>query len=237
MSISIHDYFENIVWEGLFDDQKPVWAVLEKNVKENWLEKNLTPNASAIETQDGLVTKYQKVRVPRGTFEIYPGAFIKDTQIEISEGCIIESGAFLAGPTLLGPQTIIRQGAYVRGGVITASDCVIGHATEVKSSIFFTGAKAAHFAYVGDSVLGQHVNLGAGTKISNLKITETPIVILAEGKEFKTGLRKFGAILGDGVQTGCNSVLNPGTILGKGSMVYPASAPKAGVYKAKSIIR
>ena len=100
----------------------------------------------------------------------------------------------------------MRQGAYIRGNVLIGEHCVVGHATEIKSSVLLGDSKAGHFAYIGDSILGR-VNLGAGTKLANLKITGSPIVITVAGKEYHTGLKKFGAILGDGVETGCNSVL------------------------------
>jgi len=131
----------------------------------------------------------------------------------------------------------VRHGAYVRGEVLTGRRCVIGHATEIKGSIMLDDAKAPHFAYVGDSVLGSKVNLGAGTKVSNLKITGDEIVIKHDGKNYKTGLRKFGALIGGHVETGCNSVLNPGVILGKGSMVYPCVAVRKGYYPPKSLIK
>lgn len=239
MSTQPHHYFdlENVHFSSIFDQNQPIWTVLGPKIKENWIKSQIQPNANLIQTEGGLVTKHQVIDVSRGTFEVFPGAFIKDQEIEIREGCVIESGAFLAGPTILGKNTTIRHGAYIRGGVITGSGCIIGHASEVKSSIFLNDAKAAHFAYVGDSILGNGVNLGAGTKISNLKITNAEIVIRTEGKEFQTGLRKFGAILGDDVQTGCNSVLNPGAMLGAQCMVYPNASVKGVVFKEKSIIR
>ena len=114
---------------------------------------------------------------------------------------------------------------------------MIGHTTEVKNSIFFSEAKAAHFAYVGDSILGKNVNLGAGTKLANLKFTKKEIVIEYEGEKYKTGLKKFGAIIGDGAQTGCNSVLQPGTLLGKRSFVFPAKVAGPGVFPPESKIK
>ncbi|MEA3506189.1 MAG: glucose-1-phosphate thymidylyltransferase, partial [Elusimicrobiota bacterium] len=124
---------------------------------------------------------------------------------------------------------------YVRGNVITGRDCVIGHATEVKNSVLLGNSKAGHFAYIGDSILGA-VNLGAGTKLANLKITGTEIIITRDGKKYPAGLRKFGAILGDGVQTGCNSVTMPGTIISKETMLYPNTTAR-GFYGPGTIIK
>ncbi|MCB1198849.1 MAG: glucose-1-phosphate thymidylyltransferase, partial [Deltaproteobacteria bacterium] len=248
MSIRVEHYFsvENFEFSEIFPTDKPVWAVLVSKFKEQWIDCHLQPNVHLIETQDGLVqytqrfcqteAGWQKLTSARSdlpTFEVHAGAFIKDAAIELRAGVVVESGAYIAGPTLIGEGTVVRHGAYIRGGVITGTDCVIGHATEVKSSIFLNGAKAGHFAYVGDTVLGNNVNLGAGTKISNLKITNTEISLAVEDKTYHTGLRKFGAIVGDAVQTGCNAVLNPGTMLGPKCMVYPNASVKAQVYKAK----
>lgn len=129
----------------------------------------------------------------------------------------------------------MRQGAYIRGNVLIGEHCVVGHATEIKSSVLLGDSKAGHFAYIGDSILGR-VNLGAGTKLANLKITGSPIVITVAGKEYHTGLKKFGAILGDGVETGCNSVTAPGTILGKDVRRYPNGTAR-GYYPPKTIIK
>lgn len=141
--------------------------------------------------------------------------------ITIEEGAVVEPGAYLCGPCYIGKNSVVRHGAYLRGNVVTGEGCVLGHDTEVKNSIFLNGAHAAHFAYVGDSILGNKVNLGAGTKCANLKFKNGNIKITSSGGAIDTGLRKFGAIFGDGVQTGCNSVTNPGTLMGKNSLCYP----------------
>lgn len=180
---------------------------------------------------------FKNKEVLEGATVIFAGAYLVGNEIEIGEGCRIEEGAYIVGPAILGPGTEVRQGAYLRGEIITGKKAVIGHATEVKSSIFLNDAKAPHFAYVGDSVLGNSVNLGAGTKVSNLKITGDEIVFKVGRNQISTGLRKFGALIGDGVETGCNSVLNPGVVLGKGSMVYPCVSLKKGFYPPKSLIK
>ena len=142
----------------------------------------------------------------------------------------------IKGPTIIGNNTEVRQGAYIRGDCLIGDRCVVGHTTEVKTSIMLNDAKAGHFAYVGDSILGNHVNLGAGTKLANLKIIDVEMKLRIEGEVYKTGLRKLGAILGDHVETGCNSVTSPGTLLGKGSLVYPCLNEPGGYYPKRSII-
>lgn len=169
--------------------------------------------------------------------EIEEGAYLADDMIFIGEGTVVESGAYIKGPTIIGKNCQIRQGAYIRGGVITGDGCVIGHATEVKNSIFLNGAKAAHFAYVGDSILGNRVNLGAGTKLANLKI-DTSVVMVKDdkGNKHNSGLKKLGAILADDVEIGCNAVTSPGTFLGKNSRVY-ANTLVAGYIPENSIVK
>ncbi len=154
--------------------------------------------------------------------QISPRAHLVNPEsVSIGRGTIVEPGAYIRGPCFIGDHCTVRQGAYIRGNLITGDRVVIGHDTEVKNSIFLNHAQAAHFAYVGDSILGSHVNLGAGTKCANLKLDESPIALIWENLRLDTKLRKFGAILADGVQTGCNSVTNPGTIMGKKSLCYP----------------
>lgn len=150
--------------------------------------------------------------------------------VSIGEGTVVEPGVFINGPTIIGRNCQVRQNAYIRGSLLTGDGCVIGHSTEVKNSVLLNAANAPHFNYVGDSILGNEANLGAGTKLSNFKITVDKTIKVNVGDEvFDTGLIKFGAILGDGVQTGCNAVLNPGTIVGKGSQIYACSLARGFV--------
>lgn len=142
-------------------------------------------------------------------------------QILIEEGCTIEPGAYIRGPAILCKGVEVRHGAYIRGLVVLGEGSLVGHDTEVKSSIFLNGAKAAHFAYVGDSILGNEVNLGAGTKLANLRFDKGMIKVWIEKELIATEQKKLGAIIGDGANTGCNSVLNPGTLLERGAAVAP----------------
>jgi NDP-sugar pyrophosphorylase family protein len=167
--------------------------------------------------------------------EVEDGAYLYG-DVEIAEGARVEAGAYIRGPALIGPGTEVRHGAYVRGNVLTGTDCVIGHASEGKSAILLDGAKAAHFAYVGDSILGNDVNLGAGTKLANFKIVPGTIAVRhPDGTSLDTGMRKLGALLGDGVQIGCNAVTSPGTVIGRDSLVYPGVSVQ-GMIPARSVV-
>jgi NDP-sugar pyrophosphorylase family protein len=149
------------------------------------------------------------------------GSYLFGKQIQLGKGSVVEPGAYIAGPTIIGENTVVRNGAYIRGNVIVGDHCVVGHTSELKGAVLLDHSGAPHFNYVGDSILGNHVNLGAGTKLSNLKILPGNVRVKIGDDEYDSGLRKFGAILGDRAQTGCNSVLNPGTLIGRGSLVYP----------------
>ena len=165
------------------------------------------------------------------------GGAIVGPDVVLGAGVVIEPHVYIKGPALIGDGTLIRHGAYIREYVIIGRDCIIGHSTEVKHSILMDGAKASHWNYVGDSIIGLHVNLGAGVKLSNQKITDTEITVRdTEGKPYATGLQKLGAIIGDETQIGCNAVLNPGTLLGKGCLVYPLVSVR-GTYPHRQVIK
>jgi NDP-sugar pyrophosphorylase family protein len=184
---------------SLFEQSSAVWNVLEK--LEGYLHQ-------------------QKLGVIEGVIE--PGAFlINPESISIGAGTVVEAGAYIRGPCVIGKNCQIRHTAYIRGVVLVGDRCVIGHASEVKHSVFLDHAKAAHFAFVGDSILGNDVNLGAGVRCANLRLDEQPVSIRYHGEVCSTGLRKCGVFLGDGCQIGCNSVLNPGTLMGKRAQCFP----------------
>lgn len=146
-------------------------------------------------------------------------------RVFIAKGAVIEPYCYIKGPCYIGSNATVRHGAYIRGNVFVGAGAIVGHTTEVKNSVLLDGAKAAHFAYLGDSVLGRNVNLGAGTKLANLKLNKSEVYIrYPQGGELHkvaTGLKKMGAFIGDGAQTGCNSVLSPGSILLPGALVGP----------------
>lgn len=172
-----------------------------------------------------------------GASVIMAGVVLSGQQLKIGKGCLIESGAFIKSPAIIGDLTEIRQGAYLRGHCLVGGGCVVGHVTEVKHTIFLNNAKAGHFAYLGDSILGNDVNLGAGTKLANLRFTSGDVRITTDAGSISTGLRKLGAILGDKTQTGCNSVTNPGTLLGPKSIIMPNTTAPSGYHVGKSLIR
>jgi NDP-sugar pyrophosphorylase family protein len=166
--------------------------------------------------------------------DVHPSAFLVDPEtIFIGEGTIVEPGAYIKGPCVIGKGCQIRHTAYIRGDVVIGDRCVIGHATEVKAAVFLDDAHAAHFAYVGDSIIGNKVNLGAGVKCANLRFDGKEVFIRYKGSKIETKRRKLGAIIGDGSQVGCNAVLNPGTILGKETFCLPCSVV-GGFHEAKS---
>lgn len=178
--------------------------------------------------------------------EIMPGAHLGPGDIVIGPGTRVEPGATILGPTLIGANCEIRAGAYVRGQSIIGDGCTVGNSSETKNSLLLPGAHAPHFNYVGDSILGRQVNLGAGTKLSNLTVisvkdpftSQRPTIhISIAGIHYDTGLAKMGAILGDEVQTGCNSVLNPGVLIGPRTLVYANASLAKGYYPPDSLIK
>lgn len=165
---------------------------------------------------------------------VSPQAYLENADsIVIGAGAVIEPGAYIAGPTYLAPGAIVRHGAYVRGSVYVGTGAVVGHTTEAKGSILLPGAKAAHFAYVGDSILGVDTNLGAGTKLANLRFDHGPVGIRVGSEMLDTGLKKCGALLGNRAQTGCNCVTNPGTIFMPDAMALP-NATARGVLRSRT---
>ena len=172
-----------------------------------------------------------------GASVIMAGAVLVGAQLRLGRGVLVESGAYLKAPLVVGDCTEIRQGAYLRGHCLVGARCVVGHTTEVKQSIFLDDAKAGHFAYVGDTILGNRVNLGAGTKLANFRFLPGNVQIKTSAGPVDSGLRKLGALLGDDVQSGCNSVTSPGTLLGRGSLLMPNATAPSGYHPARSILR
>jgi NDP-sugar pyrophosphorylase family protein len=162
-------------------------------------------------------------------------AFIGE-KVFIGEGTLVEDGAMIKGPAIIGRNCQIRHNAYVREDVIVGDNCVVGNACELKNALLFNYATVPHFNYVGDSILGYKAHLGAGVKVSNVKLVPGNILVEAHGKIFDTGLRKFGALVGDHAEIGCNAVLNPGSIIGRSSVVYPNTNWR-GVLTANSVVK
>lgn len=130
---------------------------------------------------------------------------------------------YIDGPAIIGPGTEIRPGAFIRGNVLVGAGCVVGNSTELKNVILFDNVQVPHYNYVGDSILGYKAHMGAGAITSNVKQDKSNITLYYEGQRIETSLRKFGAMLGDHVEIGCNCVLNPGTVVGMNSRIYPQS--------------
>lgn len=199
----------------IFDSSTPVWCALGSTLK-SYLEAN---SRWTIES------------------EISAGVHLLGDRIAIGPRCRIEPGAVIIGPAVLGEGVTVRTGAYVREFVIVGAGSLVGAHSEIKGSILLPNAKAPHQNYVGDSILGRDVNLGAGTILSNVKNVGREVTFHHKGGIVHTGLRKFGAILGDGCKTGCNTVLNPGVLLGRGSVTYPNATLRGGFYPPGTLVK
>ena len=151
-----------------------------------------------------------------------PPGVQREGRVWIDPSVKLPAYATLIGPLWIGPGTEIRPGAFVRGNVIAGAKCVLGNACEFKNCLLMDGVQVPHFSYVGDSVLGNGAHFGAGVICSNLRLDQKPIVVRTADAFYETGLRKFGAIVGDKAEVGCNAVLNPGTVLGPRALVTPA---------------
>jgi NDP-sugar pyrophosphorylase family protein len=197
---------------ALFDDTLYVWEALE-NIG-GYLARVLDPRI------DGLVM---------------PGAWVAGN-VSVGEGAVIEPGAMVQGPAIIGRQSQIRHGSYLRGNVIVGDGAVVGHCCELKTAVLLNQASAAHLNYVGDSILGNGANLGAGAICANRKVTGEEVVIAVGDKRHPTGLTKLGAIVGDHAQIGCNACLAPGTLIGKHSLVYSLASVQ-GYCPPNSIVK
>lgn len=154
----------------------------------------------------------------------------------IAKDATVYPNNYIAGPCIIGHETEVRPGAFVRGSALVGDHCVVGNSTELKNVILFDNVQVPHYNYVGDSILGYKSHMGAGSITSNVKSDKKLVVINNEGEKIPTGRKKVGAMLGDRVEVGCNSVLNPGTIIGRDSNVYPVSCVR-GVVPADSIYK
>ncbi|MBT3352094.1 MAG: hypothetical protein HOC91_10795 [Nitrospinaceae bacterium] len=192
-----------------------------------------------LRVDEGMISSQGLFVAPRAMMVARAGVFIE-------KGVRIEPGVVVKGPTILCADAELRHGAYLRGSCLIGPRAIVGHATEVKNSAFLEHAEAGHFAYVGDSLLGADSNLGAGTKLANLQFrTEAEkreknvrhIEIRIDGERVDTGLRKFGAIVGEHTEIGCNVVTSPGTLLGPGCWIVPNTTVPKGLYPKNHIIR
>ena len=245
---SPQDYFrrlEAFPHAALFEGLGRVWEALSR------LEGYLRAAIEGADLPEGNASDLEGLRVEEGLFAS-EGLFVSRRAFRLSsagllveEGVRVEPGVVVKGPSLLCAGAELRHGAYLRGSCLIGPRAVVGHATEAKNAVFLEGAEAGHFAYVGDSLLGAEVNLGAGTKLANLEFrTEEEkrnrrarsIVLRAGGASIDTGLRKFGAVVGDDAEVGCNVVTSPGTLLGPGCWVTPNTTVPKGIYPPAQLV-
>ena len=156
----------------------------------------------------------------------------------IARSAKVAPTAFINGPAIIGKEAEVRHCAFIRGNAIVGEGAVVGNSTELKNVVLFNKVQVPHYNYVGDSILGYRAHMGAGSITSNVKSDKTLVVVKDGKEEIPTGLKKFGAMLGDGVEVGCNSVLNPGTVVGKNAQIYPVSCvrgvlPESSIYKKR----
>lgn len=208
---------------NFFDFSKSKYSEIFENIDLVWNTLKKLPDYSQAEVRS------------RNKGAISPLAYVEEN-VCIGSGTVVEPGAVIKGPTIIGENCEVRAGAYIRGNVLVGDRVVVGHATELKNCLVFDEAEIPHFSYVGDSILGWRTHLGAGTKISNLKVNREPVTLKIEDKRYDTGLVKLGAILADEVEIGCNCVLNPGTLVGKRTFAY-ANLSLRGYYPPNSIIK
>jgi NDP-sugar pyrophosphorylase family protein len=196
----------------LFENQKYVWDALKQ------------------------IASYLQFRLKPAVFgELIGKPFISNS-VFVGRGTIIEQGAMLKGPAWIGQNCHIRSGCYVRENVIAGDGVVMGNSCEFKNCILFNEVQVPHFSYVGDSILGHHAHLGAGVILSNVKLDHREITVAAPDGNIATGLTKFGAIIGDRTEIGCNAVINPGSILGRDCIVYPGTNFR-GILGDSSIVK
>ena len=209
----------NQVGLPIFPAKKPVWKILDPE------------STSSLKNQIIKISKTSPADEFVDDCEHYYGITIDESKgpVMIRHGAQIEPGSHFIGPCLIDKFAHVRHAAYVREHSWICSDAVVGHSSEIKHSILLPGAKAPHFNYVGDSILGAGVNLGAGVKLSNLRNDGAEVHIKIGEIRVPSGIRKFGAIIGENCQLGCNAVTNPGTILGRNSAVWP-NAVVSGIH-------
>lgn len=183
----------------------------------------------ALSSIKGFISEYGK-RLDKAEYdEISPCVWVHKT-------AKLAPTAFVGSPSVIGEGSEVRHCAFIRGSALVGKNCVIGNSTEIKNAILFDNVQVPHYNYVGDSILGYKSHMGAGSVTSNVKSDKTLVVLKNRNEKIETGLKKFGAILGDGVEVGCNSVLNPGTVIGRNTNIYPLSSVR-GEIPADSIFK
>jgi NDP-sugar pyrophosphorylase family protein len=257
--IAIENFFDHLkdfAHAEIFADIKWVWEPL-KPLEETiaTLIREKSGNAQRLSSLEGTTVSasadHENGKIGKSLFvnqwvEIKTPLLLESLGIWIGKGTVLEPSAILKGSMIIGENCEIRQGAYIRGNAIVGNHCVIGHATEIKNSIIMNHSEAGHFNYIGDSILGRHVNMGAGSRLANLQFRTgadkdreeqifPEIPALIENKSIATGLNKFGSIVGDNSELGCNAVLCPGALVGKDNWIVPNSVVPKGYYPPNSI--
>jgi UDP-N-acetylglucosamine diphosphorylase / glucose-1-phosphate thymidylyltransferase / UDP-N-acetylgalactosamine diphosphorylase / glucosamine-1-phosphate N-acetyltransferase / galactosamine-1-phosphate N-acetyltransferase len=202
--------FEHTAHKALFLEDEPVWTALRRIG--DYLKANLKPGIHG---------------------EVHPKATVGD-QVFLGEGTVVEPGAVIEGPAWIGKNCQIRSGCYIRENVIVGDGCVLGNSCEFKNCVLFDHCEVPHFNYVGDAILGHKAHLGAGVILSNVRLDRGEVMVTDGAQRIATGLRKFSAIVGDHAEIGCNSVINPGALIGRRSIIYPL-ANFGGVLPADTI--
>ena len=182
------------------------------------------------------ISDYLRANLRPGQLGQAHGQAVIEGDVFIGAGTVIEAGALVHGPVWIGRNCRIGHGATLRSNVIVGDGCVVGHAAELKNAVLFNGCAVPHFNYVGDSVLGYHVHLGAGVMLSNYRLIRGNVNVRVGDRKIDSGLAKFGALIGDRTEIGCNAVLNPGTIIGRDCVLYP-NVTFTGVLPAKRLVK
>lgn len=251
---NLNNYFNDIPSDfllDLFKNNEFPWSplkYLKKNIEDFFLNRSETGSIPA--EKEILINKEGSLL--EGSYFVSKTSILQtdfvdpELKVFIGAGTFVEAGATIKNHTIIENNCEIRQGAYLRGFTFIGQNSVVGHTTEIKNSIFIRHVEAGHFAYIGDSIVGSYVNLGAGTKISNLEFRSLSakqkelfpeIKFQFDGVRIDTGLSKFGAIIGDGCETGCNSVLCPFVLLEPKCWILPCFCVVKGIYKKGKILR
>ena len=257
--MDLDSFFENLAefeYSDLFENINNIWDPLI-NLEDAIIRKSssLKLKDNLLHQLDGVTTKnfvarngeYQEhCLLVNEWVETTDPVYLKSAKIFIDKGTLLEPTAIIKGPAIISTHCDIRQGAYIRGNAVIGSHSVIGHCTELKNSIIMNHTEAGHFNYIGDSILGSFVNLGAGSKLANLQLRTVrekrngiiyPIKLnLEQENRINTGMGKLGAVLGDFVEVGCNTVISPGTFIGKRCWAFPSLTVAKGFYKPDKII-
>ena len=233
---------DNFAHNGIFQNIKQVWDPLKdlNKIIVRILAEDTT--GDAIESVPGITidtTNLIKSIVVERWIKLKAPIISQALDIRIDSGTVLEPTAIIKGPAVIGKNNDIRQGSYLRGNVMVGNSGVIGHCTEIKNSILMNHVEAGHFNYIGDSLLGSYVNMGAGSRLANAQFRRlhekmndviNDIEIPIENKPISTGLSKLGSIIGDNVEIGCNAVLSPGALIGKDNWVYPNCTVSKGFH-------